>query len=315
MRYTLLLSSIVLLGIACRAAVAQDVAKPESKPESKPAASQADDKTMAGLRATTQAYSDAFDRHDAAAVAGMWTADGDYVDDEGRRLSGRESIEKEYASLFEQYPKAAIHVVPASARTVAPGVAIEDGTIVLTPAPQWTPTVSRYTAVYVEQNGAWRISNVRETRYETPSHQGRLADLSWLIGQWRANREGASIRVTCDWAAGASFIERRYEVRNGDDITSSGVQIIGWDPTTERITSWTFNSDGGHGMAAWTRRDDGWVEESVGVLADGTRTKATNIFTRKDENTLVWKSVDRTAGDTQLADMADVLLQRVATQK
>lgn len=283
--------------------------------EAAPAMSAEDRQAAAALKANAKTFAEAFARHDAQAIAQFWTEDGDYVDDQGHRLQGREAIEKEYKNLFAMQPQAVVRVSSDSVHVVAPGVAVEDGTIVMTPAPQMPPLVSRFTAVHVKQGDKWRISNVRETRFNTTSNQAHLQDLSWLVGRWRAQKEDMAIDVTCQWGPGHAFLERRYEVTSGEQAVVGGLQVVAWDPTTERVTSWSFASDGGHGMGVWTRDENSWIEESVGVLADGTRTKATNILTRRDDNTLEWKSVDRMAGDAHLPDAMEVVLQRVEAEQ
>ena len=79
-------------------------------------------------------------------------------------------------------------------------------------------------------------------------------------------------------------------MKQGDQIQSSGLQLIGWNPQIQRIQSWVFTSDGGQAVGQWSPRGNGWVIETTGMLSDGTPTQAVNIFTRLDDNALSWKS-------------------------
>jgi hypothetical protein len=49
--------------------------------------------SQAALIKNAQAFTEAFEKGDAKAVAGFWAEDGDYVDLTGRRLQGRPAIE------------------------------------------------------------------------------------------------------------------------------------------------------------------------------------------------------------------------------
>jgi hypothetical protein len=88
------------------------------------------------------------------------------------------------------------------------------------------------------------------------------------------------------------------------------VQIIGWNPQSQRIQSWNFTSDGGHAIGMWSPRKDGWSIETTGMTSDGTTTQAINIIRRIDEGAISWQSVDRSAGGVRLADAEEVLLKR-----
>src|SRR4051812_25150358 len=62
----------------------------------------ADPKDEAALLKNAEAFVEAFHKGDAKAVAAFWTTDGDYVDQTGRHLKGREAIEKVFAGLFAE---------------------------------------------------------------------------------------------------------------------------------------------------------------------------------------------------------------------
>src|SRR5262249_30301653 len=147
---------------------------------------------------------------------------------------------------------------------------------------------------------------------ETASVNNHLQDFQWLVGTWRAEEHGATMEAVCRWVAEKSFLERSYSVKRSDKVVSSGVQIIGWNPQTERIQSWTFPSDGGHAVGLWTPRENGWAVEMSGLLADGATTSAVNLFTRIDDNAFTWQSVERTASGVRLPDAEEVVLRRAA---
>jgi uncharacterized protein (TIGR02246 family) len=262
-------------------------------------------------RAATAAFAAAFNRHDADAIAALWDANGDYADSDGNRFQGRDEIHKQYAAMFSQYPLADIALTVDSVRQVSPNVVLQDGHAVVQHFPEELPTTNRYTAVFVQQQGKWLVSSVREVLVPPPEHHARLNDLAWLVGDWHYESPDASLEMTCRWIENRSFIERSYSIDSDEETTAvSGRQIIGWDPQRRRVTSWVFSSDGGFAMGVWTRNQQGWSIESTGYLPDGTVTRATNVLSRLDDNSLRWKSTKRMIGDAQMPDTEEIVLKR-----
>jgi uncharacterized protein (TIGR02246 family) len=278
-----------------------------------PAASGSDNgsaRDLNEIRAGSQAFVDAFNRADANAVAMLWAADGDYIDEAGRKFQGRAAIEKEYADFFKENRGVKIRIVIDALRLIGSDAAIEDGRAMLDPVPAGAPASTRYTAVHVKVDGKWLMSTVRDMRIEGPSAYGNIADLEWLIGTWTAEEQGARSESMCRWIANKSFVERSHTTTQPDGAVSSGVQIIGWNPESERVQSWNFTSDGGHAIGVWTPRQGGWSAEVHGVTGDGTPTTAVNLLTRLDDNAYVWQSIQRTAGGRSLPDTDEVVLKR-----
>src|SRR5262245_17357768 len=262
------------------------------------------------IRRGSKVFADAFNRADANAVARLWTPDGDYIDETGRKFQGREAIEKEYADFFQENRGVKIHIVIDSLRMIARDAAIEDGRAILDPAPAGAPGTTKYTAVHVKADGQWLMSTVRDIRLQETSARGRLADLQWLIGTWTAEEHGARSRSVCRWIADQTFVERTYSTKQPDGAVSSGVQIIGFSPESGRVQSWNFTSDGGHAVGVWTPRPGGWSAEMRGVMGDGTETTAVNLLTRLDDSAYAWQSVQRSAGGRALPDTDEVVLKR-----
>ena len=265
---------------------------------------------LAAIRAQSQAFVAAFNAADAKAVAVLWTEGGDYTDETGRTITGRDAIAREYAAFFKTNPGAKILVAIDSLKLLNGSTAIEDGRAVLDPAPAGSPATSKYTAIHVKVDGQWLMSTVRDSRIEQPSSYRNVADLEWLIGTWTAEEHGAKTESVCRWVAGKSFVERKYAMTHADGSTSSGVQLIGWNPQGGHVQSWNFSSDGGHAVGIWTPREGGWSAEMRGTTGDGTTTSAVNLLTKLDNNAYVWQSVNRTAGGQSLPDTDEVILRR-----
>ena len=265
---------------------------------------------IAAIRATEGTFKKAFDGGDAKAVAAHWSKEGEFVDENGRRLEGRDAIEKEYKAFFAANPGARITSHIDSLRLVGADVAIEDGTASVENVSAGAPSGSRYTVVHAKRDGKWLMCSVRETLVETPSNYPHLADLNWLIGTWVTENQGVELQMTCSWTANKNFIEQKFESRKGKEVLSSGTQFIGWDPVDQDIASRVFSSEGGNALGIWTPNGSGWIVKSSGTMHDGTPTSAVNILTRLDDNGFSWRSVNRTAGAFRVLDTNEVILKR-----
>jgi uncharacterized protein (TIGR02246 family) len=263
------------------------------------------------VRQTAQAFTDAFNKGDAKAVAALWAVDGDYSI--GRdTVKGRDAIQKLYDVFFKAHPGSKMEVKVESVRVYAPTVAIEQGIASVTDSPNGPPTASTYSAVHVKQkDGKWLMASVSESAMPTLFKQN-LSELSWLIGDWAAQGDAAKIEVVYEWMANKNFIrgETKVHAKDDDKETIGGTQIVGRDPFTGQIVSWFFNADGGHGFGAWTKDGDRWVLRSQGTTADGVPSSSVNVLYHADDNVISWQSVKRTLGDQPLPDTKEIVIER-----
>jgi uncharacterized protein (TIGR02246 family) len=265
----------------------------------------------AAIRKAAKEFTEAFGRGNAEALAKHFTMNAVYIDENGQRFEGRKSIQQEYETLFANRSDLRLQLEIDSIRLVNATTAIEEGRVALTPQPPGSIRVmSRYTAIHTRQNGDWLMAHVRDTRVVLPPDYGQLEDLDWLVGSWAMVNDAARVEVGGRWVENNHYLARSHSVTTSGKVTSTGLEIIGLDGSTGQITSWTFTSDGGHAVGLWAPHDNGWIVQSVGVMNDGMRTIATNILSRKDKDTLVWKSYDRFAGDATLPDIQEVTLKR-----
>ena len=264
------------------------------------------------IRATAEAYAKAFDAADAKALAALWTADAQFVNELGVEFQGRDAIVRELSSTWSEHPGTKIEVTVTSIRQLAPDVALETGTSRARPSGgNPTPGV-KYTAVHVKRDGKWLMSNVTESRLMPATNEPYLKDLAWLEGEWKAEAGGKTTTFQCEWMPNKSFLRRSFTVKEKDQTISSGTQIIGWDPQLVTIVSWTFNSDGSVGRDLWSQAGQRWSIEATSTLRDGSTSMATNILTKLDDNTFTWQSVERSLNGDPLPDTAIVRVKRVA---
>jgi len=267
------------------------------------------------IRKAVAAYVEAFNQHDAGALANYWSPDAVYINRTTReQVVGQKAIEQQFVALFEQQQGLKIDVSTESIQFISPNVAVEHGVAHLL-VPESEPETVNYTTVYVKRDGKWLLDRVTDdTTQVTPSAYEQLKDLQWMIGNWVDEDENARIETQCSWTRNNSFMTRSFTVSIEDRIDIAGMQIIGWDPATKVVRSWTFDSDGGFAGGTWTRKGNRWFVHKTGILADGRKGSAVNIINRVDDDTFTLQSVSRSVDGEILPNIDEVRVVRVDGQ-
>jgi uncharacterized protein (TIGR02246 family) len=234
----------------------------------------------------------AFRGGDAKAVAAAWSAEGEYINDQGVAIRGRAAIEKAYSDLFKTGKPKEVSVHIDEIRFLARDTAVEDGTFTIAGKNPHEVVVSRYSALHVRDGGAWRLALMREWAAE-PSAQGNpLAQLAWLVGKWSAKTEKIELSLTYAWLDEShNFLENRFKVTEGGQPKAAGVQIIGRDPDTGTLRSWTFDSRGTVADANWTFDKGRWLIESTNAAPNGEVVEATNVLVPGTADSFTWQSL------------------------
>jgi uncharacterized protein (TIGR02246 family) len=263
-----------------------------------------------GLRAAGQRYREALDRGDGQALAALWTADGDIVDEQGNVLAGRTTVAATVQPAAGA-PRPSFRINDTKLRFLTDAVAVEDGTVEVSIAGLSRPLKGRFTATWVREADGWKIAALREDRLDTPAGAETLEDLDWMVGDWvvlddRAGKPGAgapekpAIEMTVRWNANRTFLLRDVKIaapgNAGDAAALHVTQRIGWDPLSRQLRSWVFSSDGGHGEAIWSRDGDSWVARTSAVLPDGSQTSSLNIYTFDGKDRCAWRSLPTHVG-------------------
>lgn len=262
------------------------------------------------VRATAEAFVTAFDKGDAKALAAMWTSDCEYVDENGRIYRGRDSIEKEYSAFFAANPNLKMETTISSVKILGANAAIEDGTSIVKKADGSLVSRGSYTVVHLKEGGKWLMASVRE--YAATSMQIRpdFGDLEWLIGDWIAAKDAKELEFSVRWIADKRFMELTYTAKDKGSVIRSGIQIIGRDPASGEVVSWSFDSNGGYGRGRLKLLKKGLIIESRGTLPDGASAFSTEIVSRIDGDSSRWQSVNRSVAGHRLNDTEPVVLKR-----
>jgi uncharacterized protein (TIGR02246 family) len=251
-------------------------------------------------------FSAAFKKGDGKAVAAMWTAEGEYVGDDGVTFRGRAALEKAYGEFFTKNPDNALEIEVESMRFPSKDTAVVEGHFKLHQGKKKELTVSKCSFLYAREDGKWLIAIAREW----PGDGLSLRDLEWLVGTWETKRDGTTVSTKYEWTANKSFIRCQFSVTK-DGKTHTGTQMIGKDPALGALRVWTFEDDGGIGDTDITRDGKKWVFAARGVTADGRMLTAHNLMTPIDADSFLWQSVERVLDGEELPDLPPVKVVRV----
>jgi uncharacterized protein (TIGR02246 family) len=141
------------------------------------AKSGSDGEAMKLARELTQPYVVAYNAHDVAKLATMFTPDADWIsflgDQLGTHLDGRAAIEQRYRDSFAESPQIRLKVTTEHARLVTPGVLIGDYSWSVTNSTRTdVPLRGWNTAASVRRDGRWLIRCFRLVM-TPPSGTGR----------------------------------------------------------------------------------------------------------------------------------------------
>ena len=252
---------------------------------------------IAGLQQAAADFVTAYNNKDSAAIAALFTEDGEMTDISGKDLtSGREQIKGRYEEIFSGDP-AAMAIEVDSVRIVAPNLAIEDGTIHLTPSGDENapPRSTTYTAVLAKNaEGVWQIASTRSLS-DTTDAAGQLADLAEVIkGEWTSRTsDGVQLDIAFGWDPTGKFLSGETLTTTADGEPQSGNIRIGWNAARKSIVSWIFDSKGGVTQGVWTPTDEGWLIRAEGTTADGETITASQELTTEGNDTLIWAATNR----------------------
>ena len=273
-----------------------------------PAGQSADE---AAIRKAAASYVEAFNKHDAQALADHWSPDAVYSNrSTGEEVVGRAAISEQFTTLFKDQPMLKAEVTVETVQFVSPNVAIEQGSMKLL-SPNAEPEEIEYSAVNVKRDGKWLLDRVTDkSKEDVASHYEQLKALEWMVGSWTNEAGDTVVELDCNWTKNKNFLTRAFKLSIPDQVDFSGMQIIGWDPVAKTIRSWTFDANGTFAEATWEHRGKRWFIRNRGVLSDGRSATMINVLKQVDDNSLTWQTIERTAGGELLPNIDEIQLVR-----
>ena len=263
------------------------------------------------IQAKTEAYKNTYNKHDAKALAAFWAENAVYIDpDTGGSITGHEAIAKEFEQLFAELKDVQMETKIESIEFPNKDTAIETGLATLT-IPGKPTSQSRFQATFEKRNEDWVITKVSELEIPPPAEENEhLNELKWLIGSWSENKENRKVETNAQWEMNKNFILMKFAMSVLDQPEFEGKLIIGWDPVKEQITSWVFDSDGGHGSGVWKKMGNKWVIENVYTFANGSRGSSTNIYTLNSDKNINFQSTEREIDGEFLPDIEPINISK-----
>ncbi|MEQ8786095.1 MAG: nuclear transport factor 2 family protein [Pirellulaceae bacterium] len=244
------------------------------------------------IREFVAAYVKAFNEHDLEVVTGMWTEDAAHTDrDTGERTEGRGEILADVAETFKTQPDARLAGSVDRVRMIQENVASVAGRTTFL-SPETGASVADFTAILVHEGGRWMIDSIEESTVAQPTTaRDALAELEWLVGRWVDEGEGLRVVTTVRWTPGGAFLLRSFVAQTEEGVAQQGTQIIGWDPRSREIRSWSFNADGSFGDGVWSKSGEQWLIKSTQTLAGGDAASGTYVLSRVDDDTITLKLI------------------------
>jgi uncharacterized protein (TIGR02246 family) len=245
----------------------------------------------------------AFNRGSATDVAALFLPEAELTDDAGNVHKGRKEIEALLTAFFQKFPGAKMQQKIKSSRAVAPSLTIQDGEQTIVTKDGKEKTENQMTAVLIRHEGGWAYATLQQNpKDEEQTPHDHLAALSWFIGDWVDEDPNVNLTFSCQWSEDKNFLLVNYESRIRGKTEIKSKQRIGWDPLTEKVHSWIFDSDGGYGESKWTQVDNSWIVKSTAVMPDGTTGSATIVLEQVGPDRFILKGLDRILGDDTLPD-------------
>lgn len=265
------------------------------------------------VRSTLSELQSALSSQNANDVLKLFADDATFIDEAGEQIKGKADLQKRFEQLFKSGGGTGMGIHPQQISFPAPNVALAVGEVSRKSDQSLAP-VSRFAMVMTKPNNqGWRINQITESAMRQQANQSRLQELNWMIGQWKADSKSSdTAQLSVEWTPNKNFITSKYTLNKPGLPAQVDLQIIGWDPQTNSIVSWHFDSNGGFGRGAWVKAADQekWVVQVTGVGADGTSTIASNVFALKKPTEFVWQSINRSIDGQAVSDTEPVSVRR-----
>lgn len=187
-------------------------------------------------------YSQAFNDHDAAMVASHWAQDCVSFNPKTGEITGREALKDLLAGVFVKFPSLQYEATADEIVFPAPNVALVGGKTTHKGRGE-SVYESVYSAVLVKSDSLWPIVLSNECPLPSVFPYPELEKFEGLIGTW-TDTTNSDIAMTVSWSPLKAFLVRTNATALPADQGGQLVQVMGWDPNTKKLRTWTINGDG-----------------------------------------------------------------------
>jgi uncharacterized protein (TIGR02246 family) len=162
MRLSFALLALVILSTRMAMAAEGDAPKPAKPSEESTPAPTAASPLKSEIADVQTAYADAYNKGDAKLLAALFTSDADWIDDQGTVIRGRAAIQRALQDVMGGQKDRTLKLRLDSIRSLAAEVVVGNALSTLSGGDRG-PDSAAYIAVYVKQEGKWRIALLTET--------------------------------------------------------------------------------------------------------------------------------------------------------
>jgi hypothetical protein len=126
-----------------------------------------------------------------------------------------------------------------------------------------------------------------------------IDDLTWMVGNWKAELGGLELRFRAKWDEGRNFIVRDFIVTKNGKLLETVQLRIAYDPARQAIRCWAFENNGGIGEGSVRKDGESWVFESECVSPGGTKSTSKVTYSSISANGFTaTSSIKRESGNT-----------------
>ncbi len=264
------------------------------------------------IRASAEAFTELYNKHDAAGLAALFAEKAEMVDEDGKLVKGREEIEAEFKQQFEDEPDCRMQVDVASIRVLTPHLALEEGVARCAPNADDPEAITNYVCVHVKIDDKWMLASVSDFApvAENLTPHEHLQELSWLIGEWIDESSDSNVHSICDWDESGNFLVYHFQANVAGQEAMFGTTRIGWDAVSKQFRSWVFDSEGGFSEGSWIPADDEWIVKMKGATPDGETCSSTNVYRLVNNDTITFRSYDRIVDGELTPDIDEIVIKR-----
>lgn len=264
----------------------------------------------AGIKAITADYAKAFNAGDAKSAAKLWTTTGEYEGADGLVLQGRDEIEKSLVEFFKANPKRTADIRIGAVKLMGRGLASVEGVVTMKSPGSNEVIESRYVALHTLEEGQWLAVSVSEWVPDAATDVS-AKNLEWLVGEWTTkDGSGGEVNMTYSWDEAKAFLTGTYTVLKDGKKLSSGTQVIGKNPGGG-LRSWMFDSSGTTNDGLWVRDDNRWVNDSFGLLPDGTEVYSVSVMIPLGPDAFTWQTTEREIDGVAASPLPPIKVTRV----
>jgi ketosteroid isomerase-like protein len=278
-------------------------------------AQQAPDTTKE-VAARAASYVEAFNRRDVAAAAQHWSEKGEYtLAGVAKPIIGRKAIAEALKKLLSTDEQFQLDLGQQRFRKVTDQVVLEEGLASLVSETHGTE-YARYQVVHVKQNGTWYRDSIRETLIGTVKNSPESErDLEALVGSWQHQSDAGTLTVNSVWKHNKRIIARDFEIKSKDGKIVTVSEMIGWDPATGTIRSWSFDSQGGLEQAAWNHDGLQWLIKANATLPDGSKATEQRSLSVESNGDLKTRTIEQQFGGRLMPGSDPIILKRQSSNQ